>query len=166
MDFSIKILDVKNVLMGVKIGVLVVGIYENCKLFKVVGVFDKLGVISVVLKLGDIFGKLGLILLLCGVIGIVVECIVLLGLGNEDEGVDKNFVVVSSVLVCVLVILGCDDVVLVLFFDGIKGCGLDWVICIVVLVGCDVVYCFDMMKSKKDLVFIGVRKIILLVVVE
>ncbi|KAF1043746.1 MAG: Cytosol aminopeptidase [Herbaspirillum frisingense] len=162
MDFSTKTLDAKTAVTAVKTGALVVGIYENRKLSKAAGALDKLGAISAALKSGDISGKPGSTLLLRGVTGIAAERIVLLGLGADEEVSDKSFAAAAQALVRTLATLGCDDAALALPFDGIKGRGLAWAIRNVVLAGRDSIYRSDILKSKKDPVPTGVKKIVFL----
>lgn len=159
MDFSTKTLDAKTAVTSVKTGALVVGIHENRKLGRAAGALDKLGAISAAVKSGDISGKAGSPLLLRGLDGVAAERVLLLGLGPQDELSDKNFGAAAQGLVRALATLGCDDAALLLPLDEVKGRDLGWAVRNVVLAGRDSVYRADVLKSKKDPLPTGVKKI-------
>ncbi|MFL9924864.1 leucyl aminopeptidase [Herbaspirillum lusitanum] len=163
MDFSIKTLDAKNSVTTVKTGALVVGVFENRKLTGAARALDKLGAISNALKSGDISGKPGSTLLLRGVTGVAAERIVLVGLGAEETIADKSFALAAQAVVRVLATLGCNDAALALPADQIKGRDLSWALRCVVLAGRDFIYRTDVLKSKKDPVPTGVKKVTVLV---
>lgn len=159
MDFSIKTLDAKTSVGAARTGVLVVGVFENRKLTQAAQALDKMGAIANVLKSGDITGKPGSSLLLRGLTGVVAERVLLIGLGTEDDITDKSFSSAMQAAVRALSTVGAADALLALPLDKVKGRDAAWAIRTLVLAARDNNYRSDAMKSKKDPVPTGVRKI-------
>ena len=82
MDFSIKPIDSNSNFASFKTSCIVVGVYENHKLTAEAQLLNSQGVISAVLKSGDLSGKLGTTLVLRNVAGATAERVVLVGLGS------------------------------------------------------------------------------------
>lgn len=149
MDFSIKTLDAKTSVNAVKTGVLVVGVFENRKLTQAAQALDKSGAISDALKSGDITGKPGSTLLLRGVAGVAAERVLLVGLGADEEIIDKSFSSATQGAVRALTTVGAADALVALPLDKIKGRDAAWAIRALVLAARDNNYRSDVLKSKK-----------------
>lgn len=159
MDFSIKTIDSKNTISGLKTGCIAVGIYENKKLSESAKKLDQQGALTAALKSGDISGKPGTSLLLRNVDGISAERVLLVGLGSEEPVSDKNLgQAVQAILRC-FGTLGAQDGVLALPWDNLKGRDLNWAIRHCVLAAHEQAYRSDTLKSKKDPVNGGVKKL-------
>ena len=59
MDFSIKLIDARTGISGLKTGCIVVGVFEDKKLSTAARELDRKGAISRILKSGDLSGKAG-----------------------------------------------------------------------------------------------------------
>jgi leucyl aminopeptidase len=158
MDFSIKSLDAKNTITAIKTGCIVVGVYENKKLSPSAQALDSKGEISAAVKSGDISGKAGSTLLVRKPDGVAAERVLLVGLG-KDEVSDKDFNSAVQAVARVLASLGAADAVLALPLDGVKDRDAAWVLRAAVLAIRESAYRFDTLKSKKDPVTSGVKKI-------
>ncbi|RFB73734.1 MULTISPECIES: leucyl aminopeptidase [unclassified Herbaspirillum] len=159
MDFSIKTLDAKTSVNTAKTGVLVVGVFENRKLTQAAQALDKSGAISDALKSGDITGKPGSTLLLRGLAGVAAERVLLVGLGADEEIIDKSFSSATQGAVRALTTVGAADALVALPLDQIKGRDAAWAIRALVLAARDNNYRSDVLKSKKDPAPTGVKKI-------
>src|ERR1700692_242948 len=159
MDFSIKTIDAKTSIAAVKIGCLVVGVFENRKLSAAAASIDKNGAITAALKSGDLSGKPGTTLLLRGLQGIAAERVLLVGLGDDESIKDKHFTQAAQALVRVFGTLGGNDALLALPLNQIKQRDLAWAIGNLVLTARDNLYRSDSQKSKKEPAPTGVKKI-------
>jgi leucyl aminopeptidase len=159
MDFSIKPIDAKNPIAGIKTGCIAVAVFENKKLSQGAETLDKKGQITAALKSGDISGKPGSTLLLRGVDGIAAERVLLVGLGNQESIGEKDFTAAAQSIARTLSSLGTTDAVVALPFDGVKARDTAWAVRAGVLAARDNAYRFDQMKSKKEPQPNGVRKI-------
>lgn len=122
----------------------VVGVYEGGVFFSVVVCIDSVvdGVIKWQVESGDIIGKGGSVSMLFVFVGIVVKCVLVMGLGQQ-----KGFDVVcyQCVNVDVVWVLGwllIDGVVFYFIEIDVFGCDVVWCVCIVVLVVDYVSYCY------------------------
>ncbi|ASU39524.1 leucyl aminopeptidase [Herbaspirillum sp. meg3] len=159
MDFSIKTLDAKTSVTAAKTGTLVIGVFENRKLTPAAQALDKMGAITNALKSGDITGKPGSTLLLRGLTGVAAERVLLVGLGADEDITDKSFSTATQATVRALTTVGANDALIALPLDKIKGRDFAWAIRALVLAARDNNYRSDAMKSKKDPVPTGVKKI-------
>src|SRR5450830_1402381 len=159
MDFSIKTLDAKTSVTAAKTGTLVIGVFENRKLTPAAQALDKMGAITNVLKSGDITGKPGSTLLLRGLTCVAAERVLLVGLGADEDIVEKSFSAATQATVRALTTVGANDALVALPLDKIKGRDIAWAIRALVLAARDNNYRSDVMKSKKDPVPTGVKKI-------
>lgn len=158
MNFNIKTLDIKNAITTIKTGTLVIGIFENYKLtFTARGIIDQ--VVNKAIRLGDITGKPGSTLLLQNLIDITAERVLLIGLGNEHEITEKNFIISIQTLISTLSTLGANDAVLILPLEQIQGRNIAWAIYTIIMISHDQNYRFDILKSKKDPILTGVKEI-------
>lgn len=159
MDFSIKTLDAKTSVTAAKTGTLVVGVFENRKLTPAAQALDKMGAISSALKSGDITGKPGSTLLLRGLTGVAAERVLLVGLGADEDIAEKSFSSAMPAVARALTTVGANDALLLLPLEQVKGRDAAWAIRALVLAARDNNYRSDALKSKKDPVPTGVKKI-------
>ncbi|QAU34158.1 leucyl aminopeptidase [Janthinobacterium sp. 17J80-10] len=161
MDFSIKSFDAKNPAATLKTACLVVGVFEDGKLSDAARQADRKGELSAAVKSGDINGKPGTTLLLrnAGANGSTAERILLVGLGKQDAITDKNFNSALQATARVLASLGGGDAVIALPWEQVKERDLFWAIRGGALALREQAYRFDAMKSKKEPVTQGVKKI-------
>jgi leucyl aminopeptidase len=161
MDFSIKLIDARTGISGIKTGCIVVGVFEDRKLSKAARELDHKGSINRTLKSGDLSGKAGSTLLLRGIEGIAAERVLLLGLGKDDAISEKNFQSALQAGAKVLSSLGTNDAVLALPLDQIKNRDQEWAARTTVLTIREMAYRYDVTKSAKEPVPTGVKKIAL-----
>ena len=159
MDFSIKTFDAKTTILAVKTGCIAVGVYENKKLSPAAQQLDIKGVISAVLKSGDLTGKPGSTLLLRKIDGVTAERILLVGLGKNEQVTEKDFSSAVHAVVRVLASLGAADAVLALPTDTIVGRDAAWMVRCAVMAARDGAYRSDGLKSQKDDSVHGVKKL-------
>src|SRR4051812_35525300 len=114
MDFSIKTIDARTGVAGIKTDCIVVGVFENKKLSQAARSIDRKGDITAALKSGDISGKPGSTLLMRNVDGVAAERILLIGLGNEDSVTEKNFLSSAQAMARVFASLGARDAIIAL----------------------------------------------------
>ncbi len=161
MDFSIKTFDAKSTVNATKTGCVVVGVFENKKLTAAAAALDKKGQITAALKSGDITGKTGSSLLLRNVSDVSAERVLLVGLGEEaaivTEVAEKAYTQAAQVAARNLASLGSADAIVAL--PGVKGRDTAWAIRTVVLAFRESIFRADGMKSKKDPVTGGVKKV-------
>jgi len=150
MDFSIKPIEAKTGLLGVKTGCIAVGVFEDKKLSAGAKALDGKGAITAALKSGDITGKAGTTLLLRGLDGAAAERVLLVGLGNEESVSEKNFQSAVQAASRVFSNLGTNEATLALPFEEIKNRDVSWAIRCAVLAVRDANYRFDTTKSKKE----------------
>ena len=162
MDFSIKPIEAKTGLAGIKTGCIAVGVFEDKKLSQEAKQLDRKGDISAALKSGDISGKIGSTLLLRGIGGVAAERILLVGLGKDEALTEKNFLSAVQATARVFATLGAADGAIALPLEAVKERDAAWTMRGVVLAMRETAYRFDTTKSKKDPVQNGVKKIVLM----
>ncbi len=148
MDFSIKPIDAKTGLAGVKIGCIAVGVFEDKKLSQAAQSLDRKGQIAAALKSGDITGKAGSTLLLRGLDGVAAERILLVGLGKEQELSEKNFVSAVQATARAFATLGAADGAIALPLDQVRDRDAAWAVRSAVLAVRDAGYRYDTTKSN------------------
>jgi leucyl aminopeptidase len=159
MDFSIKSLDAKTGFASLKTGCIAVAVFENKTLSAAARALDKKGEIGAALKSGDITGKPGSTLLLRDVAGSAAERVLLVGLGKEESVGEKDLLSAMQAIARTFGSLGATDAIVALPFDIIKTRDTAWAVRSYVLAARDAAYRFDAMKSKKEPVPTGARKI-------
>ncbi|RZI41221.1 leucyl aminopeptidase [Herbaspirillum sp. HC18] len=159
MDFSIKPIEAKTGLAGVKTGCLAVGVFEDKKLSTAARELDRKGAITAALKSGDITGKAGATLLLRGLDGVTAERVLLVGLGKEETVAEKSFQSAIQAVARVFATLGAADGAIALPFEEIKNRDVYWAIRGAVVSMRDAAYRYDTTKSKKEPVEGGVKKV-------
>ncbi|GAB3543877.1 leucyl aminopeptidase [Noviherbaspirillum agri] len=159
MDFSIKPIDAKTGLAGVKTGCIAVAVFENKKLSQAARELDGKGEITAALKSGDITGKPGTTLLLRGINGAAAERILLVGLGTDESITEKNFVSAVQAIARVFSTLGANDGVIALPVEDVKDRDADWAVRASVLALREAAYRYDITKSKKEPAPNGVKKV-------
>lgn len=159
MDFSIKSLDAKSTIGGIKTGCIAVAVFEDKKLSSAAQALDRKGEISAALKSGDVSGKAGSTLLLRGLNEGSAERVLLVGLGKQDAVSEKDFNAAAQAVVRAFTTLGSNEAVVALPFDAVANRDSAWAIRSVILGAREAAYRFDSLKSKKDPAANGVKKI-------
>jgi leucyl aminopeptidase len=159
MDFSTKPFDAKNTIAAAKSGCVVVGVYDNQKLSDAARALDKKGDITAAVKSGDISGKPGTTLLMRSVGGVTAERVLLVGLGKEEETGAKDFTGAMQAVARVFSTLGATDAIVALPFERVKDRDAAWAIQAAVLAAREPLYRADTLKSTKDPVKAGVKKV-------
>ncbi|HZW12168.1 MAG TPA: leucyl aminopeptidase [Noviherbaspirillum sp.] len=159
MDFSIKPIDAKIGLAGVKTGCIAVAVFENKKLSQAARELDGKGEITAALKSGDITGKSGTTLLLRGINGAAAERVLLVGLGSDESITDKNFISAAQAVARVFSTLGANDGAIALPVEDIKDRDADWAVRASILAMREAAYRYDTTKSKKEPAPNGVKKV-------
>jgi leucyl aminopeptidase len=162
MDFSIKAFNAKNAIAQHKAGCIALGVFENGKLSAAAKALDEKASLTAAIKSGDISGKAGTTLLLHRTSGNA-KRILLVGLGNEGEVSDRNFITASQAVARVFATLGNNDALVALPFDVVQGRDADWAQRTMVLSLRESIYRADALKSKKDENRTGVTKVTLAV---
>ena len=162
MDFSIKAFNAKNAIAQHKAGCIAVGVFENGKLSAAAKALDEKASLTAAIKSGDISGKAGTTLLLHRTSGNA-KRILLVGLGNESEVSDRNFIAAAQAVARVFATLGSNDALVALPFDVVQGRDADWAQRTMVLALREIIYRADTLKSKKDENRNGVTKVTLAV---
>jgi leucyl aminopeptidase len=162
MDFSIKAFNAKNAIAQHKAGCIAVGVFENGKLSAAAKALDEKASLTAAIKSGDISGKAGTTLLLHRTSGNA-KRILLVGLGNESEVSDRNFIAAAQAVARVFATLGSNDALVALPFDVVQGRDADWAQRTMVLALRESIYRADGLKSKKDENRNGVTKVTLAV---
>ena len=157
MDFSIKTFEGKTALSQQKSGCIAVGIFEDNKLTEQARALDAGRFITSALKSGDITGKAGSTLLLRGAGS--ADRILLVGLGREGETSAKDFTTAAQAIARTFTTLGCNDALIALPGNAVKGRAPDWTLRTLVIALRDSVYRFDELKSRKESSTSGVRKV-------
>ncbi|HEY8606224.1 MAG TPA: leucyl aminopeptidase [Noviherbaspirillum sp.] len=163
MDFSIKPIDAKTGLAGVKTGCIAVAVFEDKKLSRTAQELDRKGEIAAAMKSGDITGKPGSTLLLRGLDGVAADRVLLVGLGRQDSVSDKNFQSAAQAAAKAFSTLGATEAALALPLDLVASRDAAWAVSCAVLAIRDAGYRYDETKSKKDPAPAGVRKLTLMV---
>ena len=159
MDFSIKSFDAKNTITTTKIGCIAVGVFENKKLSEAAKALDLNGDLTVALKSGDITGKAGSTLLLRQLNGIAAERVLLVGLGADEAISAKDFCSALEAVAKVFRSLGASEGMIALPNLEVKGQDLGWAVHSTVMALSDAAYRADSMKSNKESLPSGVKKI-------
>lgn len=162
MDFSIKAFNAKNAIAQHKAGCIAVGVFENGKLSAAAKALDEKASLTATIKSGDISGKAGTTLLLHRTSGNA-KRVLLVGLGNESEVSDRNFIAAAQAVARVFATLGSNDALVALPFDVVQGRDADWAQRTMVLALRESIYRADTLKSKKDENRNGVTKVTLAV---
>lgn len=165
MDFSIKPLDAKGNFANfatLKTACIVVGIYENQKLTPEAEILNSQGAISAALKSGDVTGKVGSILVLRNLAGVLAERIVLVGLGNAPTTKTPELLnsitfrkVAQTTAQCLAALSASDALItLTLHADNLNAAIRSLVLAIRATA-----YRCDSLKSKPEVITTGVNKI-------
>jgi leucyl aminopeptidase len=157
MDFSIKPIDAKTGLAGIKTACIVAAVFEERKLSSAAKELDGKGAITAALKSGDISGKAGSTLLLRNMDGVAAERVLLVGMGNAEAVSDKTFLSGLQAVARAFSNLGANDAIVVL--PQAKDRDTSWAVCNAVLAMRDGAYRYDATKSKKDAPQNGVKKV-------
>ncbi len=163
MDFSIKTFNSKITIAQVKTGCIIVGIFENKKLSAAAKSLDTKAAITTAINSGDVSGKAGSTLLLHAPAGVMAERVLLVGLGAEGAVTDRNFISAVQAVARTLTTLGTSDALLALPLELTVGRDSSWAIRTAVLSLRENLYRTDELKSKKDPVKGGVKKLALAV---
>lgn len=163
MDFSIKSFDAKSTITTLKTGCVAVAVFENKVLSSEAKALNKKGMIDAALRSGDITGKAGSTLLLRDVDGVNAERILLVGLGKEKESGEKDLTAALKASAAVFATLGASEAVIALPLDVVAGRNIAWAINCYILTARDAAYRFESLKSKKESVASGVKKIAFIV---
>ncbi|MFM8468240.1 MAG: leucyl aminopeptidase [Oxalobacteraceae bacterium] len=158
MDFSIKAFNTKNAITQIKSSCIAVGVYEGGKLSHAAKALDLKGTLSAAMKSGDITGKPGTTLLVHRSSG-PAKRILLVGLGTQDAVSDRHFSSAVQAVARVFATLGASDALLALPLDCVKGRDVHWALRAEVISLRESVFRADELKSKKDDVATGVRKV-------
>jgi leucyl aminopeptidase len=164
-DFSIKPIVAKSsdtVFSTIKTACIVVGVFENKALSLAAKALDGKGAITNALKSGDISGKAGSTLLLRNLDGVTAERVLLIGLGESKDAIAEktaqSFIGAAS---RALAHLGANEATLVL--PSVAERDTAWSIRAAVLTFRENLFRTDALKSKKDPVTNGVKKVAFLV---
>jgi len=146
-------------------GCIVVGVYEQRKLSPSAKVIDQAadGIISELLKRGDLDGKAGSTLLLPKIPNIPAERVLLVGLGQEKECSERNYRDAVRSTVRTLTSTGAAEAALYLAEAPLKQRGLAWKLEQAVVVAGEVLYRFDQLKSGKESAKVALRRLDLMV---
>ena len=130
---------------------IVVGVYEPRRLSPIGEQLDKIsdGYISNLLRLGDLEGKPGQVLLLHHVPNVLSERILLVGCGKERELDDKQYKQIISKTINTLNDTGSMEAVCFLTEQHVKGRDTYWKVRQAVETTQDCLYTFNQLKSKK-----------------
>ena len=159
MDFSIKTFDAKNTIADTKSGVIAVGVFEDKKLSSAAKALDLHGAVTAAVKSGDISGKPGSTLILRSLDGISAERVLLVGLGKQGALSSKDYGSAMAAIARSFARLGASEGIVVLPTDSVTERDTAWAIQHAVLALREGLYRSDTLKSKKDPVTAGVKKI-------
>jgi leucyl aminopeptidase len=148
MDFNIKTGQPEKL----RTDCLVLAVFEKAKLPETTENIDKLskGVISKILKQGDLEGKLGQTLVLRNVANIAADRILLVGCGKPNEFTDKNFREVMLKMAAVLHSMQVREATCCITELAIKDYDVSWAIQQAVVLSQNVAYKFLDFKSKEQ----------------
>ncbi len=121
------------------------------------------GRISSIIKRGDMEGRLGQVLLLHNLEGVMCDRVLLVGCGREREFGDRNYRKVIETVIKTLHDTGSMEAVAYLPELNVKGRSLRWKLTQFVIDTNNALYRFDELKSKKETVRRPLRKLILAV---
>jgi leucyl aminopeptidase len=142
-------------------GCIVVGVYEQRRLTTSAKAIDQAanGIISEVLKRGDLDGKAGSTLLLHNLPNIPGERVLLVGLGTERECSERNYRDAVRSAVRTLTSTGAAEAALYLAEVPLKQRSLAWKLEQAVVVAGEVLYRFDQLKSGQAPAKIALRRL-------
>ncbi|HRD49526.1 MAG: leucyl aminopeptidase [Candidatus Competibacter sp.] len=142
---------------------LVLGVYESRRLAPAAEQFDAVynGVLSTLLRRGDLEGKAGQSLLLFNLADALCERVLLIGCGKERDLDDRRFRQIASHAATALNETGATEAVVYLTDLAVKGRETDWKIRQMVEAVETARYRCDALKSRKDTPRRPLRKIIL-----
>ena len=160
MDFSIKAYDRTRELGSEKTGCIVAGVFENGALSQIARELDNNGELAAAVKSGDISGKPGSTLMLRRTKG-AAERVLLVGLGKDEIVSQKDFLTAAKSVISALATTGAKDAIVALPFNSIKDSDATWAIRSMVSAAFDHAYRSDALKSQKEPVPKGVRKMAL-----
>ncbi len=143
----------------------VVGVFEPRRLSEAGEKLDQAsgGRISSIIKRGDMEGRLGQVLLLHNLEGVMCDRVLLVGCGREREFGDRNYRKVIETVIKTLHDTGSMEAVAYLPELNVKGRSLRWKLTQFVIDTNNALYRFDELKSKKETVRRPLRKLILAV---
>lgn len=146
-------------------GCVVVGVFENRRLTLSAELLDNAsgGLISEILRRGDMNGKAGTSLLLHNVTGTLSDRILLVGLGKEKEFREKEYCSAIRLAIKTLEGTGTQDASLFLSEIAVRKRGIAWRIRQAVVASLAATYRFDQFKSKTDEPRRPLRKLTLIV---
>jgi leucyl aminopeptidase len=130
----------------------VVGVFEQRRLTPSAKALDAAagGLLSALLKRGDLDGKAGSTLCLHHVANVPCERVLLVGLGKEKECSDRNYRDAVRAAVKAVTGTGAGEAVLYLAEAPVRHRGQAWKLEQAVLVAGEALYRFDQLKSGKD----------------
>ena len=161
MDFSIKDYRHARELGTARAGCLVLGVFEEGKLSQIASRLDNKKAITAAIKSGDINGQPGTTLLLREIAGISARRVLLVGLGKEGVISDKTFSTVAASIATTLANLGASDAIVALPWTDLKDGNPASALRQCVSAFYDKAYRSDVLKSQKEKITGGVRKITL-----
>ncbi len=140
----------------------VVGVYEPRRLSDMAKHIDDQcdGLLSNMLRRGDLEGKIGQTLLLHNVAGTLADRILLVGCGRERELGDTQYQKIIEKAVNTLNEMGAMETVCYLTELNVKGRDIYWRVRHAVEMTANTLYRFDQLKTKKDVTRRPLRKII------
>ena len=143
----------------------VVGVFEQRRLTASAQAIDAAagGMLSDILKRGDLDGKAGSTLLLHRVPNVSCERVLLVGLGKEQECTDKQYRDAVRAAVKVVNGTGAGEAAVYLADAPVQKRDLAWKLEQAVLGAGDVLYRFDRLKSEKEATKPALRKLTLMV---
>lgn len=148
MEFSIK----HKAADKQRTGCAVVGVYEKGKMTAAAEMIDAAlgGMISRVLKKGDLDGKAGSSLLLPQISGVPCERVLLVGLGPEKEVAEKAYRDAVRAAFRAMQSTGASDAAFYLVEAPVNGRDIGWKIEQAILAEGDIAYRFDTLKSTPE----------------
>ncbi|MEY3220400.1 MAG: hypothetical protein RIT27_1757 [Pseudomonadota bacterium] len=139
----------------------VVGVYEPRRLSEMAKQIDDVceGLLSNMLRRGDLEGKVGQTLLLHNVTGTLADRILLVGCGRERELGDMQYRKIIEKTVHTLNEMGAMETVCYLTELNVKGRDTYWRVRHAVEITANTLYRFDQLKTKKDVARRPLRKV-------
>lgn len=140
----------------------VVGVYESRRLTDMAKQIDDQseGLLSSLLRRGDLEGKLGQTLLLHNVAGTLADRVLLVGCGRERELGDTQYHKIIHKAIHTLNEMGILETVCYLTELNVKGRDIYWKVRHAVEVTANTLYRFDQLKSKKEATRRSLRKVV------
>jgi leucyl aminopeptidase len=140
----------------------VVGVYEPRRLSDMAKQIDDQcdGLLSNMLRRGDLEGKIGQTLLLHNVAGTLADRILLVGCGRERELGDTQYQKIIEKAVHTLNEMGAMETVCYLTELNVKGRDIYWRVRHAIEMTANTLYRFDQLKTKKDVARRPLRKVV------